>query len=212
VTPLAIALGIAGGAWGVLADRIATRWPEHDEESPAGRPIGWRTVVVAVVGAGSLALLPGRFADPLVLLVFGAYLVALILLLATDLDQRLLPDVITLPAIPLAGVFVLTGLDPLVPPADLPMAVLAAIALPGGLFLLSIPFGAGAIGIGDLKLMASLGLLAGLGRAFSGLLGGAVLAGIVVSLLLVTRRVSLHSYVPFGPFLIVGALLAILRA
>jgi prepilin signal peptidase PulO-like enzyme (type II secretory pathway) len=39
-----------------------------------------------------------------------------------------------------------------------------------------------------------------------------VLAGIVVSLLLVTRRVSLHSYVPFGPFLIVGALLAILRA
>jgi prepilin signal peptidase PulO-like enzyme (type II secretory pathway) len=144
--------------------------------------------------------------------VFGAYLVALILLLATDLDQRLLPDVITLPAIPLAGVFVLTGLDPLVPPADLPMAVLAAIALPGGLFLLSIPFGAGAIGIGDLKLMASLGLLAGLGRAFSGLLGGAVLAGIVVSLLLVTRRVSLHSYVPFGPFLIVGALLAILRA
>ena len=33
-------------AFGVVADRLAVRWPEHDEEHPAGRPIGWRTVAL----------------------------------------------------------------------------------------------------------------------------------------------------------------------
>jgi leader peptidase (prepilin peptidase)/N-methyltransferase len=65
--------------------------------------------------------------------------------------------------------------------------------------------------MGDLKLMVSVGLLAGFYRAFVGLVWGALLSGIVVMLLLVTRRVRLHGYIPFGPFLIVGALLGILR-
>ena len=31
---------------GVVADRLAARWPEHDEEHPAGRAIDWRTAAV----------------------------------------------------------------------------------------------------------------------------------------------------------------------
>ena len=41
------------------------------------------------------------------------------------------------------------------------LAIVAAVVIPAVLFVLSIPFGAGAIGIGDIKLLVSVGLLAG---------------------------------------------------
>ena len=208
LTPLVIVLGVVGGAWGFAADRIAARWPAHDDGSV--RPLDWRTPVVGVVGALSLGALTVRFTDPLVAVVFGAYLVALVLLLATDLDQRLLPDVITLPAIPLAFVFSLSGLNPLVPVGVLPIAVAVAIAVPLLLWLVSIPFGAGAIGQGDLKLLVSVGLMVGPLRLVYGAIYGALLAGVVLIVLLLLRRITLKTFVPYGPFLIIGAIWAVL--
>ena len=205
--PLSVALGLIGLAWGVAADRIAARWPSHEDGSV--RAIDWRTVLVPVVGAVALAALPSRFADPPALVLFTAYFLALILLLATDLDQRLLPDVITLPLIPIALAAGLAGIDPLVAGA-LPGAIAIAVVIPALLYGLSIPFGAGAIGVGDLKLLVSVGLLAGLERTIIGVVSGALLAGVVVVLLLVARRVTLHSFIPFGPFLILGAIWGIL--
>ncbi len=208
LTPLVIVLALIGGAWGFAADRIAARWPAHDDGSV--RAIDWRTPVVVVVGALSLGALTVRFADPLVAVVFGAYLVALVLLLATDLDQRLLPDVITLPAIPLAFAFSLSGLNPLVPVGVLPIAVGVAIAVPLLLWLVSIPFGAGAIGQGDLKLLVSVGLMVGPLRLVYGAIYGALLAGVVLVVLLLLRRITLKTFVPYGPFLIIGAIWAVL--
>src|SRR5687767_6011971 len=114
--PLAGLLGAAGFVLGLGADRLATRWPEHDdEELPAGRPVDWRTAVVALVGALALGLLPLRFgADPLAFGLFGAWFVTLIIGLAIDLDQRLLPDILTLPVIPVALVYAWSGANPLV--------------------------------------------------------------------------------------------------
>jgi len=219
---LAVGLGIAGAAWGLAADRIGARWPAHEAEldeagavvRPAGwvRPVDWRTAVVLLLGGTSLGALPLRFDDPVALGIFGAFFVALTLLLATDLDQRLLPDVVTLPAIPLVLVIDLLGANPLVPPAALPAAILAAAAIPAFLFAVAIPFGAGAIGIGDLKLLVSVGLLAGLARAVTGVVVGALVAGVVLAILLAARRITLRTYVPFGPFLVVGAYWAVLVA
>jgi len=176
----------------------------------APRRIDWRTAVVAVTGALTMAVLGLHEPDPVPGVAFGAYLVALVLLLATDLDQRRLPDVVTLPAIPLALGFALLGLNPLVPVSALPIALVVAIVIPVLLFLFSLPFGAGAFGMGDVKLLVSVGLMAGPFRLFSGVVYGALFAGIVLVLLLVTRRITLKSYVPFGPFLIVGAIWAML--
>jgi leader peptidase (prepilin peptidase)/N-methyltransferase len=207
---LAALLGVGGFALGLAADRFSARWPEHDEEHPAGRRPDWRTAFNALLGALALGLLPLRFwGDPLAIVLFGAWFVTLIVGLATDLDQRMLPDELTLPVIPVALLYAVSGLNPLVG-ANLVPAIVAAVAIPLVLYLPSIPFGAGAFGVGDVKLLVGVGLMAGAGRALSGVVFGLILAGAILVILLVLRRIGRRSYVPFGPFLIVGALWAVL--
>ena len=150
-------------------------------------------------------MLPARFGgDWLALALFGAWFVTLIVGLATDLDQRLLPDLLTLPVIPVAAIYAVSGQNPLVGGELLP-AVLVAIVVPAVIYLASIPFGAGAFGIGDVKLLVGVGLMSGGIRAFTGLVSGLFLAGSCWSCSSSTRRITLRSYVPYGPFLIFGA-------
>jgi leader peptidase (prepilin peptidase)/N-methyltransferase len=208
--PLAGLLGAGGFVVGLAADRFATRWPEHDEEHPPGRAVDWRTAIVALVGALALGLLPLRFgADPLAFVIFGAWFVTLIVGLATDLDQRLLPDLLTLPVIPVAFVYAFSGANPLVG-TEVVLAVVAALAIPAVLYLPSIPFGAGAFGLGDVKLLVGVGLLAGGSRALGSVVFALALAGVVIVVLLLARRITRRTYIPFGPFFIVGALWAVL--
>jgi leader peptidase (prepilin peptidase) / N-methyltransferase len=209
VTPLTIALVLIGAVWGFASDRIAVRWPEHDE-GEGGRAAGWRTIVAVLTGATALGAVTLVYEGAPERLVFSAYLAALVLLLAIDLDQRLLPDELTLPAIPIALIFAFVGANPLVSPGGMPISIVVAIAVPLVLFALSIPFGAGAFGLGDVKLLVSMGLLAGPWRLIGGVMYGVLSAGIVIVVLLVLRRITLKTYVPFGPFLVFGAMWALL--
>jgi leader peptidase (prepilin peptidase) / N-methyltransferase len=210
VSPLGIVFAVAGLLLGVAADRFATRWPEHDADHGPARPLGWRTVLTAVLGAVALGLVPQRFdGDPLAIALFGAWFGVLIVGLATDLDQRLLPDVLMLPVIPVALVYAASGRNPLVD-GEIVLAIVAAIVIPLALYLPSIPFGAGAFGTGDVKLLVGSGLMLGLVRAIGGVLFGLLVSGIVLGGLLVTRRIGRRSYVPFGPFLIIGIFWAVL--
>jgi leader peptidase (prepilin peptidase) / N-methyltransferase len=209
MTPLVIVAAAAGAAWGFAADRIAARWPEHEDGSV--RAIDWRTVAVVIAGGLGPGLLANRYGGDAPTFAFlGVVVVALILLFATDLDQRLLPDVITFPLAGYALLGFVAGLGPFVRhPIDLAWAAAVAVAIPGGLYLLSIPFGAGAIGIGDLKLLVGIGLLVGVSRLVGTVIVGAISAAIGIVVLLALRRITLKSYVPYGPFLILGAIWAI---
>lgn len=180
----------------------------HGRVTPRG--IDWRTLAVTATGAAGLAGVAWRFTDPVPAMAFGGYAAALVLLLATDLDQRRMPDVITLPAIPLALAFSLLDLNPLVAPGALLLSIGVGVAVPAALFALSIPFGAGAFGMGDVKLLASAGIVIGPFRLISGVVYGLVLSGVVLVVLLAARRITLKTYVPFGPFLILGVLWAML--
>jgi len=206
VEPLAVSFGLFGAVWGVVSDRISARWPAHEDGSV--RRVGWRSVVVAAFAVAALAAVPIRFGDPGQRLLFGVYFGVCVLLMATDLDQRLMPDVLTLPLIALGAVALVWGGDSLVSRSPAWLAVLGAIGVPAVLFIASLPFGEGAFGGGDVKFLVAVGLLGGLIRIVLAVFAGAMLCGVVIFALLLARRITLKSYVPFGPFLIAGAVWA----
>jgi leader peptidase (prepilin peptidase)/N-methyltransferase len=202
--------GLIGLGWGLASDRLAARWPAHPDGTI--RHVDWRTPLVTIAGAVAFGATAWRFGEaPLHLAVVGVYVAALVTLFAIDLDQRLLPDVITLPLVAFGVAAFAVGASPYVAGTDeLLLAIIAAVVVPTALFILAIPFGAGAIGQGDLKLLAGVALFAGAERLLYGLVVGTVLAGIMIVVLVLARRITLRSYVPYGPFLIAGALWALL--
>lgn len=199
--------GAAGAAWGLLADRVAARWPAH--EGGAVRRVDWRTVAVVGASALTFALLLARWPDLADRLVLGVYLAALMVLLATDLDQRLLPDVITLPLIGYTLVVVLLGWDPLLADKELGLAsaLAAGIGAPVVLLVTDRLFG-GALGMGDVKLAVSLGLMSGVSRLLTGFLVATVVGAAVLLVLMAVGRLGRRSAVPFGPILIGAAVVA----
>jgi leader peptidase (prepilin peptidase) / N-methyltransferase len=158
------------------------------------------------------ALLFGRFAGQPAAVAFG-FLGALgVALAAIDIAVQRLPDPLTLPAYPvviaLLGASAAIGHDGW----ELARALLGGLALAGVYLLLAVAR-PGQLGGGDIKLAGLAGLVLGwLGWATL-LFGGALgffLSAIVSLALLVTRRLTLHSEISFGPFLLSGALLAML--
>jgi leader peptidase (prepilin peptidase)/N-methyltransferase len=205
---LTLAFGLGGLAWGLVCDRISARWPAHEDGSERGRD--WRTLVVALFGALALAAVPLRFGDAGERLLFAVWFGALVLLMATDLDQRLMPDVITLPLVILGALALTWGGNTLVSRSPVWLAVAAAVVVPALLYASSLPFGEGALGGGDVKFMVGVGLMTGLVRILIALFAGALIGGVAIFGLLVARRITLKSYIPFGPFLIAGAVWAAL--
>ena len=136
--------------------------------------------------------------------VYLCFIAVLVLLAATDLEQHLLPHLALDPLILGALVFV-----PFNPAVSWPSALLGALLGVAFLGLLGLVV-RGGIALGDLYLVAPLGLLLGVAGAFTALLVAALLAGAVSAVLLLARRVRLNTYIPFGPFLVVGAVIALL--
>lgn len=206
--PIVLAFGLCGAIWGALADRIGARWPAHEDGSVRG--VDWRSAVVVAFGIVALAMVPTRFDSVGERALFGLYFAAMVLLMATDLDQRLMPDVVTLPLMALGLAALAWGGDSLVSRESPWLAIAGAVAVPGILLLISLPFGEGAFGLGDVKLLVSVGLVAGLARIVLAAFAGALLGGVGIVVLLAARRVTLKSYIPFGPFLIAGTVWAML--
>jgi leader peptidase (prepilin peptidase) / N-methyltransferase len=207
--PLAAAFAVTGALLGVFADRLAARWPAH--EGGVVRARGWRTWVLIATGALAFGALALRWSDPMHLLVLVPYFALLLVLMATDLHQRLLPDVLTLPLIPVALVLLLLGLNPLLAGKDLAWisALAAGIGAPLFLVLTNAIF-KGGLGGGDVKLAVGLGLMSGVSRLFTGFLYASVASAFVLVALIATRRLQMRSAIPFGPVLIVGGFLAAL--
>jgi leader peptidase (prepilin peptidase) / N-methyltransferase len=95
---------------------------------------------------------------------------------------------------------------------DLLRAAVAGLALAAALAAVAV-ISHSALGLGDAKLAASLGtLLAWFGgpTLVRGIVAGFLLGGVYGAALLVFRRATRAQQVAFGPFMLVGALLAIL--
>jgi leader peptidase (prepilin peptidase)/N-methyltransferase len=68
----------------------------------------------------------------------------------------------------------------------------------------------GGLAMGDLYLVAPIGLVLGWPAIFTALFAAAFLAAGTSIVLLALRRVGMRSYIPFGPFLVGGAVVALL--
>ena len=177
---------------------------------------GWLGVplVLELVTAAVLALLVWRFAGLPEVAPF-AFVGALgVALAAIDIAVQRLPDRLTLLLYP--GLLVLFGVTAVINghPAYLLRALLGGLTL-GGSYLVLALASRGQLGGGDVKLAGGLGIALGW-LGWPTLLTGAALGFLlmaVVSLgLLIARRITLKHSLSFGPFMLAGALLAILAA
>jgi len=176
-----------------------------------GRRLG-APVLPELVTATVLALVAARFAGQVDAVVF-AFLGVLGVALATiDIAVERLPDRLTLPAYPVVAV--LLGVTALVHGdfSALLRAFLGCVALAGGYLLLAL-LRPGQLGAGDVKLAGVLGLALGWLGWPTLALGAAlafVLSAVVSLALLAARRITLRDAICFGPFMLAGALVAVL--
>lgn len=159
-----------------------------------------------------LALLLGHFGGQPEVVAFGFLGVLGVTLAAIDISVQRLPDPLTLPAYPILIILLAAAAVVGHDAGALVRALLGGLTLAGGYLLLAL-LRPGQLGGGDIKLAGIAGLALGwLGwpTLIAGATLGFVLSALVSLALLAVRRVTLHSAISFGPFLLGGALLAML--
>lgn len=236
--PLGIVVGILGLAFGSFLNVVIFRLPRRQSlvwpgsACPAcGNAIRWYDNVPV---AGWLAL-RGRCRDcrapisvryPIVELATAAAFLAcywaigpqpllvprlllaaaLIALFAIDLEHQLLPDRITLPGI-VAGLLFSIWLPP-----GLREAVVGVLLGGGFLWALGEGWsrlrGMEAMGFGDVKMLAMIGAFLGWKLVIVTFVLSSFAGGLFAALLLLSRRTTLTSALPFGTFLAAGAFVA----
>lgn len=203
MSALALVVGAAFALLGAAAERLASVWPP-DEASR--RPPGARTVALAVLSGAAAWAVVARSALPWwATLAYVAMLALMVLLAATDLEQRRLPHLLLDPLIAAAVVFV--PFNPAVEPLD---AVIGAAVAVGFIGLVGLLIRAG-VALGDLYLVIPLGLLLGWEGVLPAIFLAALLSAGTGLVLLATRRAGLKSYIPFGPFLVAGTVVTLVR-
>ncbi|AJW80156.1 prepilin peptidase [Clavibacter michiganensis] len=210
---LVVAAGLAGAAVGAVSPALARvalaggRRPDGLDARPLDPlpGLGRAAAVVAALVTAILAALvvaetpPARIPLALLLVAVGPALVL------ADLAAHRLPDRATAPAAVAAAALALVS-------GGSPLLLQAAACGAGAVLVLALLQAAtgGGLGTGDVKLAGVIGLALGqLGPAQVALAIAAstLLGGVAATALLVGGRARASTAVPFGPWLVLGALL-----
>ncbi|GMA28820.1 prepilin peptidase [Arenivirga flava] len=173
---------------------------------------GWTPLQLALLGASAAALMAMVVArvgpDPaMLLLAASAPLIA-----AIDLRWRIVPNRLVLPLIGALLVAVAASAVLEAQPLRIVGALLGAAAM-SAVYLAPAVLTRRAMGMGDVKLALAIGAVLGASGWQTWLLG--VLAGFIAGAafglaLLLARRATLRSRMPYAPAMLVGALLVLL--
>jgi leader peptidase (prepilin peptidase)/N-methyltransferase len=122
----------------------------------------------------------------------------------TDLERRIIPNKVLI-----AGAVLCLAIAVPTDPGGLPERAIATAAAGGLLFLVALAYPKG-MGLGDVKLTATMGLF--LGSAVAPAILVALLAGSLCGLFLIARHGARarKMAIPFGPFLALGGLVGLL--
>ncbi|MDE0170388.1 MAG: A24 family peptidase [bacterium] len=130
-----------------------------------------------------------------------------------DFGHHLIPNRILVPGTIVAVVLLAAGAAREDRLGDLPESLMTGlgyfVALGAAAFLTR-----GAIGMGDVKLAFLLGVFAGYGGwevAVPAAAGAFLLAGLAAVILIALRRLTRNDHIPFGPFMVAAAWIAIAR-
>jgi leader peptidase (prepilin peptidase)/N-methyltransferase len=183
-----------------------------------GEPISSRYLVVEVVTAVLFVWVGWIWwQQPVLLLALLVFTWSLVVATAIDLEHRIIPNRLTyrLPFVLLALLAVHAVRTETL--RDLRRGVIAGLAIPVGMFLLSEAFrllrGQVGMGMGDVKLAFSLGLVVGYvgGIHLVAFAYGTIISAVLVAFTLIALgRAKLASRIPFGPYLAIGAMLPVL--
>lgn len=154
-----------------------------------------RAIIVELATPAFFVFLLGLYGFSWQLILVSLYTAILILITVTDLEHRLIFNIVILPSILLGLVAAFFTPDLYWPSAlvggaaGFLLSYLAALISRGGL------------GEGDVTLSTFLGLILGFPFILLSLFFGVFLGGLIAFLLVITRRVTMKSFIPYGPFL-----------
>lgn len=166
-----------------------------------------RAVVLPAGGSALFALSYIVFQSLGPALLGGFFATVFLMLTLTDLERRLLPNRIVYPSLLLAMALSWGWPDNSVVDIFIGGGVGVVIAL--ALLLFSIPFGGGAFGMGDVKMIVLIGFVVGLPSVVVGAFVGTLAAGAASAFLVLTGVRTMKDYIPHGPFLAIGAVVAL---
>lgn len=163
--------------------------------------IGWRYLVVEVI-SGLLTLIwwfkYGLTPQGAALLVLSYALIAIAFI---DMEHRIIPNRITMPLI-------IGGLAFQLLQGELVSAIIGGL-VGGGILLIIALLYPGGMGYGDVKLLAMVGVFLGWEKALLTLFFGSAFGAIIMTPLLVLKKINRKTPFPFGPFLVAASLIAI---
>ena len=165
---------------------------------------GKRPLLVLAGTAVLYFLLPLWLTVPVNLFFNSLYIAILILVIVTDLEHRLIFNKVIYAgtALALAGSFFVTNDE-----NNIKLAIVGGIV--GFVIFYALYwfanklYGSGsiALGMGDVKLALMLGVMLGFHRIFFALFWGIVLGGVITLILLLSRRVTRQTALPYGQYL-----------
>jgi len=173
-----------------------------------GGRISWRYPAVEALTGALFLLAMLRFGLGVRTIFLLAFLCGLVVVTFIDLDHQIIPHAVTLPGILLGLIASLITRDP--SPRD---AAAGALVGAGLVYLVAayaeVAFQRESMGGGDINLLAMIGAFLGWRQVFLSFFL-AVAAGACLSLLLIATGVlSRKDRIPFGPFLALGAIVAL---
>ncbi len=173
-----------------------------------GGSISWRYPVVETANAAGYAAILWWFGLSWEAAVYAVLYSALLVVTAIDLVHYIIPNVITLPGIVLGLVSSATVL-----PVGILNAGLGMVVGGGLLWVLAwlspYVFGKEGMGGGDIKLLAMIGAFLGWKPTLLTIMIGALVGSVVGVALIALKVMRRDQYLPFGPFLALGALVAL---